>query len=252
MSDKMHQNENLTGSMCIILHRERSFHGVETRTLKSAIQKYARRAMYFPKGIWCLIELDFFSVLETHPDLYSHANEKKLTSKQIQMNSTRLRSNMINRLVAMMSEDVGPTDPQLPMKIHQLYLKWIEHRREDSSREFLIELYYFLANENIQRIRLLSDLRTVYNLPEYLTKSDKLHRELLEKFQMTELIDILYKKQHPVKVCHFQFDRSIETIFIDFIFRKKISAKSSSNILTKNQNLLLLIYRYFSNEMLIH
>jgi hypothetical protein len=160
--------------------------------LKSAIQKYARRAMFFPKGVWCLVELDLFSCLEIKPHLYPKC---QLTQKQIQLNSVRIRSNMINRLIAMMSEDVGPSDSQLPSQIHNFYLQWIKHRRETSSRKILIQIYHCLANENIKRIRLLSDLRTVYNLPECLMKTDKLHRQLLEKFQMNQIIEILYKDE---------------------------------------------------------
>ena len=200
------------GSMCIILHRERSFHNVDTRILKSALQKYARRGMFSPKGVWCLIELDLFSFLEIKPLRYP---KSQLTHKQIQLNSVRIRSNMINRLIAMMSEDVGPCDHQLPSQIHQLYLQWIKHRREISSRRILVEIYHYLANEKSQRIRLLSDLRTVYNLPEYLTENKHLHRQLLEKFQMNQLIEIMYGEEcrrKTVRSVFFKFD----FIFISF------------------------------------
>ena len=189
MSKEVEEKNEEIGSMCIILHRERSFHNVDIRTLKSALQKYARRGMFSPKGVWCLIELDLFSYLEIKPHLYPN---NQLTKKQIQLNSVRIRSNMINRIIAMMSEDVGPCNSELPSKIHKLYLQWIKYRREISSRKILVQIYHSIANENIKRIRLLSDLRTVYNLPEYLTDTNNLHRELLEKFQMNQLIKIMY------------------------------------------------------------
>ena len=191
MSKAVEEKKEEIGSMCVILHRERSFHNVDIRILKSALQKYARRGMFSPKGIWCLIELDLFSYLEIKPDL---CPKNQLTQKQIQQNCVRIRSNMINRLIAMMSEDVGPCNSQLPSKLYNLYLQWIKQRREISSRKILIEIYHCLANENIQRIRFLSDLRTVYNLPEYLTENNHLHRQLLEKFQMNELIKIMYEE----------------------------------------------------------
>ena len=189
MSKEAGAESDAVGAMCITLHRERSFHDVDVRLLKSAFQKYARRAMFSPKGVWCLLELDLFSVLETQPEL---DRGEKLTAKQIQMNAVRLRSNMINRLVAMMSEDVGPCQSQLPSQIHQLYQQWIDHRREESSRPLLVQLYHCLAREDSKRIRILSDLRTVYNLPEYLVDNHHLHRLLLEKFEMHELVNILY------------------------------------------------------------
>jgi hypothetical protein len=200
MSEQVEEKNEEIGSMCIILHRERSFHNVDIRILKSALQKYARRAMFFPKGVWCLIELDLFSYLEIKPHLYPN---NQLTQKQIQQNSVRIRSNMINRLIAMMSEDVGPIDSQLPNKMHSLYLQWIKSRRETSSRKVLIQIYHCIANENIKRIRLLSDLRTVYNLPEYLTDNANLHRKLLEKFQMNDLIQIMYGDEGRKQTVNF-------------------------------------------------
>ncbi|UJR35062.1 hypothetical protein I4U23_027838 [Adineta vaga] len=207
MSKVIEKRTDEIGSMCIILHRERSFHNVDTRILKSAIQKYARRAMFSPKGLWCLIELDLFSLFEMKPNLYPKC---QITEKQIQQNAIRMRSNMINRLIAMMSEDVGPCNIHLPSRIHKLYLQWIQNRRENSSRKLLVELYHCLANDKTQRIRLLSDLRTVYNLPEYLTDKTNLHRKLLEKFQMTQLIDIMYGNQCKGKTKQQLYELIIE------------------------------------------
>ncbi len=208
MSKEVEEKSEEIGSMCVILHRERSFHNVDLRTLKSALQKYARRAMFSSKGLWCLIELDLFSSLEMNPHFHPTS---RLTQKQIQQNSVRIRSNMINRLIAMMSEDVGPCNSQLPSHIHSLYLQWIKQRREKSSRKILVQLYHCLANENTQRIRLLSDLRTVYNLPGYLTDSTSLHRQLLEKFQMNEIVQIMYGDGcRGKKVTSFSFLSSID------------------------------------------
>ena len=214
MSKEVEEEADEIGSMCTILHRERSFHNVDIRTLKSAVQKYARRAMFFPKGVWCLIELDLFSYLEIKPHLHP---TNKLTRKQIQQNSVRIRSNMINRLVAMMSEDVGPCDSQLPKKIHQFYSQWITYRRDITNRKILIQLYHCLANENIKRIRLLSDLKTVYNLPERSTNADKLHCQLLEKFQMKQLIQIMYGDECKNKtVCYYFFAVFLFVSFFSF------------------------------------
>lgn len=192
MSETVADRPAELGSMCIILHRERSFHDVDTRILKSAIQKYARRAAFSPKGLWCLLELDLFSTLENKPQLYPKC---QITPKQIQQNAVRLRSNTVNRIIAMMSEDVGPCHGQLPADMHKLYAQWIAHRRVDVGRKALVQLYHRVANEKIQRIRLLSDLRTVYQLPEYLTGKAGLHRKLLEKFEMKAVIDVLYGEQ---------------------------------------------------------
>ena len=42
---------------------EKSFFGYDPSVLKSGIQKYARRAEV-EKGLWCLVEMDLFSLLE--------------------------------------------------------------------------------------------------------------------------------------------------------------------------------------------
>lgn len=207
------------GSMNVILHRERSFHNVDIRILKSALQKYARRGMFTPKGLWCLIELDLFSLLENHPNLMMNC---QLTNKQIEGNVKRIRSNMINRLIAMMSEDVGPCYIDLPRRIHQFYLKWIQSRKESSSRVILLRIYHSIANEKIVRIRLLSDLRTVYFLPEYLTEKKDLHRQLLDKYQMEEVKEIIYGNTCRGKKVKFSFD-DLEKRFVFFLERSNLS-----------------------------
>ena len=42
---------------------ERSYFGYDPSVLKSGFQKYARRAEV-NKGLWCLVEMDLFSLLE--------------------------------------------------------------------------------------------------------------------------------------------------------------------------------------------
>ncbi len=42
---------------------EKSYFGYDLSVLKSGIQKYARRAEV-KKGLWCLIEMDLFRLLE--------------------------------------------------------------------------------------------------------------------------------------------------------------------------------------------
>ena len=42
---------------------ERSYFGYDPSVLKSGFQKYARRAEV-EKGLWCLVEMDLFSLLE--------------------------------------------------------------------------------------------------------------------------------------------------------------------------------------------
>ncbi|CAF1621339.1 unnamed protein product, partial [Didymodactylos carnosus] len=106
MTESSSTNTNSNGQMSVRMYCEQSYHGISIRVLKSAIQKYARRAMY-EKGIWCLIELDLFSLFETSEQacLDQKTNiDTSLTVVQILQNCVKIRSNVINRLVAMMSE----------------------------------------------------------------------------------------------------------------------------------------------------
>ena len=75
----------------------------------------------------------------------------------------RIRTNMINRLVVMMSEEVNISAWWMPLKIYELYQKWVENRDNTSSRKYLIDMYYYLTSQKM--IRLISDLKSVYLLP---------------------------------------------------------------------------------------
>jgi hypothetical protein len=61
-----------------------------------------------------------------------------LTLEIIKMNATEIRTNMINRLVVMMSEEVSINCWWLPIKIRELYDKWHAHRKSDEARKYLI------------------------------------------------------------------------------------------------------------------
>ena len=87
---------------------EKSFFGYHPSVLKSGIQKYARRDEV-DKGRWCLIEMDFFSLLEwngaaLNAYLWKYPLETRINTER---RAQRLRTNMVNRLVVMMSEEVN-------------------------------------------------------------------------------------------------------------------------------------------------
>ena len=56
-------NNYLFGELYAKYRKEQSFWGYDPSVLKSGIQKYARRAEV-DKGLWCLMEMDLFSLLE--------------------------------------------------------------------------------------------------------------------------------------------------------------------------------------------
>ena len=99
----------------------------------------------------------------------------------------RLRTNMVNRLVVMMSEEVNISAWWMPVKIFELYEKWIENRGNVSSRKYLLDMYLYLTSQKM--IRLISDLHSVYLLPPDYVKAK----------QMSDLMQIHnnIQKQYP-------------------------------------------------------
>lgn len=171
----------MSPQFCLRLHKQKSYNGYRPDVLKSAIQKYMRR-QELEKGVWCLVELDLFSCLEND---VSHALEQAskecLKVEIIQMNATKIRTNMVNRLVAMMSEEVSINCWWLPIKMRELYEKWTLNRKSNGVRKYLVIMYKLLVD--CKKMRLISDLKTVYNLPPYYLKDFvqlcELHKELL-------------------------------------------------------------------------
>jgi hypothetical protein len=152
------------GSLYHLYRSEKSFFGYDPSVLKSGIQKYARRAEV-KKGLWCLVEMDLFSLLEwngaaLNAYLRKHPKESRTNTQQ---SAQRLRTNMVNRLVVMMSEEVNISAWWMPLKIHELYQQWVDNRANASSRKYLVDMYLYLTSQKM--IRLISDLKSVFLLP---------------------------------------------------------------------------------------
>lgn len=157
---------------------EQSYFGYNPSVLKSGIQKYARRTEV-NKGLWCLVEMDLFSLLEWDgPTLDAYLRKQPEESRaNTQRRAKSIRSNMINRLVAMMSEEVSISSWWMPSKMLELYQKWTENRSNASSRKYLVDMYLFLTSQSM--IRLISDLHSVFLLPPDYVKPK--HIDDLEK-----------------------------------------------------------------------
>jgi len=126
---------------------EKSYFGYDPSVLKSGIQKYARRAEV-NKGLWCLVEMDLFSLLERDGEAlnaYLHQYPKE-TRENTQASAKRIRSNMVNRLIVMMSEEVSISAWWMPLKMWALYEKWIENRGNAFSRKYLVDMYLYLTS----------------------------------------------------------------------------------------------------------
>ena len=181
-------DQSVIGELYLSQHFKKSYLGYESSILKSGIQKYARRAE-IGKGLWCLVEMDQFSLLERdgpalNAYLLKYPKAKRANTQKL---AKGIRTNMVNRLVAMVSEEISISAWWMPSKIFELYQKWMENRGNASSRKYLVDMYLYLTSQKM--IRLISDLKSVFPLPPYSVDPD----------HMTDLIRIHYKvrKQYP-------------------------------------------------------
>ena len=91
-------HDYLIGNLYHGYRSERSFFGYNPNVLKSGIQKYARR-LEIQKGLWCLVEMDLFSLLEWNGEalnayLKVHPGA---TREQVKSQARKIRTNMVNR-----------------------------------------------------------------------------------------------------------------------------------------------------------
>ena len=171
----------LFGDLYVRYRVEKSYFGYYPSVLKSGIQKYGRRAEV-EKGLWCLVEMDSFSLLEWNgPALNAYLiNHPEEMRKNTQAQAKRLRTNMVNRLVVMMSEEVSISAWWMPSRIFELYQKWMENRGNAFSRKYLVDMYLYLTSQKM--IRLISDVHSVYQLLDY-AKPKKMSDLVLRQIQ---------------------------------------------------------------------
>jgi hypothetical protein len=156
--------ESQTGDLSHKFRSEKSLFGYKPSVLKSGIQKYARRSE-IQKGLWCLVEMDLFSLLEWEGTALGAYLRKypKAERIKVQTQAQKIRTNMVNRLVVMMSEEVSISAWWMPLLIHELYQKWLETRGGPESRKYLVDMYLHLTSQKM--VRLISDIHSVYLVP---------------------------------------------------------------------------------------
>lgn len=167
-------------------------HGHKSAVVKSALQKFTRRGKW-EGALYCLMELDGFKVYEVMNNLTKDA---QIIMRNIIIDRTcdetkraiSIRSNMINRLVCIVFEDIGIANIQCIHDICDLYKRWIEDRTSTEMTIMLMEMLYKMCKS--AKIRLCSDLKTVFNLPPYYGD----HNELYEKvFSKNENYSYIYQ-----------------------------------------------------------
>src|SRR5436853_4553055 len=100
----------MIGQIHLKRRQERSYNGAAVAALKSGLQKYARRAMR-DRGLACLVEMDLFGLIERdgaeaaeYARRHGGADEAR-ARRQAVRKAKALRTNLVNRLVVMASEE---------------------------------------------------------------------------------------------------------------------------------------------------
>ena len=171
---KNNLKDTLLGELFVKHNNETSFFGYHPSVLKSGIQKYGRRSEV-EKGLWCLAEMDLFSLLEYDGpalDAYLQKHTENTGTVTQKVAKTK-RTNLVNRLIVMMSEEVNISTWWMPLKICELYRKWAENRDNPTSRKYLVDMYLYLISQ--KKIRLISDIKSVFILPPYYVKPKQMN-----------------------------------------------------------------------------
>lgn len=192
----------MIGQIYLKRRQERSYNGIPIGVLKSGLQKYARRAR-LGEGLWCLIELDLFQLVETELDGVAEYLRRKGRAvfpleeaeykRAIIQKAKALRTNLVNRLIVMVSEEVSISAYWMPLVVNELYELWKADRNRTISRKHLIDIYKHLVRQ--EKIRLISDLKSVYLLPPDYVKPDRrqdlriIHSNLLASLGLSRMLE---------------------------------------------------------------
>lgn len=155
-----------------------SYHGYTQSLLVSALQKYIRRGES-EKASWCALELLRFATLlepavfQAYCRLYPDRNpwlSNRETGKHPPHPKSLIQgvlTNLKNRLLVIAVEDVGIGQPGIVHVITGLLAEWETSSRRDTGK--ILTAVHLLAAA--PKLRLLSDLKSVYHLPPYYGKS---------------------------------------------------------------------------------
>jgi len=151
-------NINKISNMRLSIFNGISMNKIKVDVLKSGLQKYIRRGM-LEKCLYCLVELDMF---------------KKLNDKKVK----GLRSNIRNRIIVILNEDIGISNWEIYERIDKLLKLWEKNRNseDDNERKYLIEIIYYLVKS--EKIRLCSWVKGYFG---YCMNDEKI-KELYENY----------------------------------------------------------------------
>lgn len=164
--------------------------GYDFLKILSATQKYIRRSEY-EKAVKCAIEVNTFLELEIADENVLEMFKKQTntchdyTLKRLHTVVSGIRTNFINRLIVIMSEEININDKvEIPIIMYDLYNSWQNSRKQEISIEYLINMIFILCNA--KKARLLSYLKSAYTLPPFYTDN------MVEYYSFIN--DIIYPK----------------------------------------------------------
>ena len=135
----------------VTTYRNESVDGVPKGVLISALQKEVRRCRA-DEVLKILVALDHFP-------------EDSQAGK-------RVRTNMVNRLLVMLPEDVGPSATNVITEVVGLWQQWLEVRADPiRSRPLLGKMGWLVATA--PKTRMISDLKAIHQLPPRSNKEEK-------------------------------------------------------------------------------
>lgn len=159
----------------------KTYCGVDFDLAKSALQKYIRRGQW-ELACEIMADLDLFEIVVNNEQIYS--NQNLLEVKTVHRSIKSVRTNILNRLSVIASEDIGIANNNAAEVVYgykQTFDK-IKTRRLQ-----LIRLIVYLARS--PKLRLISDFKTLFMLPPYYwknrldkTKYLEMHNYLKSKF----------------------------------------------------------------------
>lgn len=214
---------------------EKSKNGFHVSLLKSALQKYIRRGET-EKALTVTNELlDFHNV-------YFTSSEKNIKST-----CKKIITNLINRIICIISEDIGIAEPNLPSFIYEKYLKILELKEnKDKIGEFFkIILNIVEIMTYCKKIRKISDLRTVYLLPPYYLKNKTMLHEIHTKFMKDNKLDkYILNFEKPIKDIKITNDENQFFRDLSNLLYFNENANLTNFITKSDRNINALIYFY--------
>ena len=152
----------------LVKRRGTSFNGILHSLAISALQKYIRRAEV-DKATYIAVDLDLNSLINNAEFRVAYEG-KNPTIKHASSQSKAIRTQMVNRLKIIVSEDIGIGALNSPSTVDRLLKKWdgtrsLPYPDDKVGRDALVSTVRYLSE--VKHLRLISYIKTMFDLPPY-------------------------------------------------------------------------------------